>query len=412
MANIASQKKRILRSERERTENRLLTSTVKTHFRRLESAVEGGDADAIAAEHRDLVSKIDKAVQKGAMHKNTGARKKSKAARIARPPPRSSQAAAVAPAARPQARASAPARRRSRRRRGTRPRGRRGRRSPAQVGDVGVAAGGRPAASPRRGACFEPRLDLLGRDPLLQLAAGGAGVAQARGEAVDQAGDVLALGDQPLGDPQRRRRRRARAGRRRATRRPPRRCRRPSRRGRRRSPLRPRPPRARGAPARCCRRTGLAPIRSTRTRAAAGSRRKPSRLASATRTRGISRAFGASNSWISPFAALTAFASFAGALARAIRTRVRSGGSSATRRGDGLELPVAPALDPVGEQVAARLGQRHRRDRRQQRLVVGRPRPSPGSKTSSASAPPSRSARARRRARVASIFAPSVPAIR
>ena len=83
MANIASQKKRILRSERERVENRLLTSTVKTHFRRLESAVEGGDAAAIEAEHRALVSKIDKAVQKGAMHKNTGARKKSKAARIA-----------------------------------------------------------------------------------------------------------------------------------------------------------------------------------------------------------------------------------------------------------------------------------------------------------------------------------------
>jgi small subunit ribosomal protein S20 len=83
MANIASQKKRILRSERERAENRPLTSTVKTHFRRLEAAVEGGDAEAIAGEHRALVSKIDKAVQKGAMHRNTGARKKSKAARIA-----------------------------------------------------------------------------------------------------------------------------------------------------------------------------------------------------------------------------------------------------------------------------------------------------------------------------------------
>ena len=83
MANIASQKKRILRSERERSENRLLTSTVKTHFRRLESAVEGGDAATIGNEERDLVSKIDKAVQKGAMHKNTGSRKKSKASRIA-----------------------------------------------------------------------------------------------------------------------------------------------------------------------------------------------------------------------------------------------------------------------------------------------------------------------------------------
>ena len=82
MANIASQKKRILRSERERTENRLLTSTVKTHFRRLESAVEGGDAATIAEEQRVLVSKIDKAVQKGALHRNNGARKKARAAAI------------------------------------------------------------------------------------------------------------------------------------------------------------------------------------------------------------------------------------------------------------------------------------------------------------------------------------------
>ena len=44
MANIASQKKRILRSERERDENRRLTGAVKTHFRRLESAVESGDS--------------------------------------------------------------------------------------------------------------------------------------------------------------------------------------------------------------------------------------------------------------------------------------------------------------------------------------------------------------------------------
>lgn len=83
MANIASQKKRILRSDRERAENRLLTSTVKTYFRRLESAIEGGDASAIEAEHRALVSRIDKAVQKGALHKNTAARKKARAARIA-----------------------------------------------------------------------------------------------------------------------------------------------------------------------------------------------------------------------------------------------------------------------------------------------------------------------------------------
>lgn len=82
MANIASQKKRILRSEREREENRRLTSAVKTHFRRLEGAVESGDDGSVENEHRALISRIDKAVQKGALHTRTGARKKSRAARI------------------------------------------------------------------------------------------------------------------------------------------------------------------------------------------------------------------------------------------------------------------------------------------------------------------------------------------
>jgi small subunit ribosomal protein S20 len=82
MANIASQKKRILRSERERTENRRVTSAVKTQFRRLEAAVAEGDAATAESEHKALVSRIDKAVQKGAMHANTGARKKQRAARV------------------------------------------------------------------------------------------------------------------------------------------------------------------------------------------------------------------------------------------------------------------------------------------------------------------------------------------
>jgi small subunit ribosomal protein S20 len=83
MANITSQKKRIQRTERERIENRRFTSAIKTLFRRLEKAAEEGDASAIETEHRALVSKIDKAVSKGALHRNNGARKKSRAARIA-----------------------------------------------------------------------------------------------------------------------------------------------------------------------------------------------------------------------------------------------------------------------------------------------------------------------------------------
>ena len=82
MANIHSQKKRIVRAERERLENRRYTSTIKTYFRRLEAAVAGGDAEAIEGEHRSLVKTIDKAVKRGALHKNTGARKKARAARV------------------------------------------------------------------------------------------------------------------------------------------------------------------------------------------------------------------------------------------------------------------------------------------------------------------------------------------
>ena len=84
MANIASQKKRIQRSERERLENRRYTSAIKTYFRRLEAAVAGGDQEATDAEHRRLVQLIDKAVKRGALHRNTGARKKSRAARLRR----------------------------------------------------------------------------------------------------------------------------------------------------------------------------------------------------------------------------------------------------------------------------------------------------------------------------------------
>ena len=84
MANIHSQKKRILRAERERLENRRYTSKIKTYFRRLEQAVAGGDAAVADAEQRELMRAIDKAVKHGAIHRNTGSRKKARAARLRR----------------------------------------------------------------------------------------------------------------------------------------------------------------------------------------------------------------------------------------------------------------------------------------------------------------------------------------
>ena len=82
MANIASQKKRNARSLREHDENRRVTSAIKPHFKRLEAAIAEGDAAAVETEHKALDSRIDSAVSRGALHRNTGARKKARAARL------------------------------------------------------------------------------------------------------------------------------------------------------------------------------------------------------------------------------------------------------------------------------------------------------------------------------------------
>jgi small subunit ribosomal protein S20 len=83
MANIKQQKKRVRIQARERLENLRYRSTIKTLTKRLESAVAAGDADLAATEHRELVRTIDRAATRGALHRNTASRKKSRAAKIA-----------------------------------------------------------------------------------------------------------------------------------------------------------------------------------------------------------------------------------------------------------------------------------------------------------------------------------------
>ena len=83
MPNIKQQKKRVRIAARERLENLRYRSTVKTVTKRLETAVEEGDRDRVAAEHLELQRWIDRAVAHGALHRNAGARKKAQAARLA-----------------------------------------------------------------------------------------------------------------------------------------------------------------------------------------------------------------------------------------------------------------------------------------------------------------------------------------
>jgi small subunit ribosomal protein S20 len=82
MPNIRQQEKRVRTAQRERAENLRFRSTVKTLTKRLQAAVDEGDAAKVADEHRALVRMVDKATSKGALHANTAARKKAQAARL------------------------------------------------------------------------------------------------------------------------------------------------------------------------------------------------------------------------------------------------------------------------------------------------------------------------------------------
>jgi small subunit ribosomal protein S20 len=83
MPNIKQKKKRVRIATEQRLENLRYRSTIKTLSKRLGTAAAEGDKDAVEAEHRGLVKLIDRAVARGALHRNAGARKKSQAARIA-----------------------------------------------------------------------------------------------------------------------------------------------------------------------------------------------------------------------------------------------------------------------------------------------------------------------------------------
>jgi small subunit ribosomal protein S20 len=87
MPNIKQQERRVRIAARQRLENLHYRSTAKTHFKRLEGAVADGDAERIAAEHRELVRLLDRAASHGAIHPNKAARKKSQAARLVAAPP-------------------------------------------------------------------------------------------------------------------------------------------------------------------------------------------------------------------------------------------------------------------------------------------------------------------------------------
>ncbi|KQO00901.1 MULTISPECIES: 30S ribosomal protein S20 [Arthrobacter] len=77
MANIKSQKKRILTNEKARQRNNSVKSELKTAIRAVNTAVEGADKDAAATALQAASRKLDKAVSKGVLHRNNAANRKS-----------------------------------------------------------------------------------------------------------------------------------------------------------------------------------------------------------------------------------------------------------------------------------------------------------------------------------------------
>lgn len=81
VANTKSAIKRIKIAERNRLRNKAYRSAVKTLIKKCLLAVQAGDAQAGELALQAAYSKIDKAVKRGVLHPNNGARKKARLAR-------------------------------------------------------------------------------------------------------------------------------------------------------------------------------------------------------------------------------------------------------------------------------------------------------------------------------------------
>ena len=80
LPNIKSAKKRVKVIETKTLRNQMIKSALKTYIKKFEAAANGGNkADAEAA-FRTAVKKIDQAVSKGIVKKNTASRKKAQLA--------------------------------------------------------------------------------------------------------------------------------------------------------------------------------------------------------------------------------------------------------------------------------------------------------------------------------------------
>ncbi|HCU81084.1 MAG: 30S ribosomal protein S20 [Chloroflexi bacterium] len=78
MANIRSAKKRIRSDARKTIRNRAKKSDLNTSIRNAREALLGNDFELAQEEVMSAVSKLDRAAEKGVIHRNNAARRKSR----------------------------------------------------------------------------------------------------------------------------------------------------------------------------------------------------------------------------------------------------------------------------------------------------------------------------------------------
>ena len=83
MANIKSQKKRVLTNEKARLRNKAVKSELKTATKKVQVAVEAGDAAAANTAALDASRLLDRAASKGVIHASQAANRKSGVMKLA-----------------------------------------------------------------------------------------------------------------------------------------------------------------------------------------------------------------------------------------------------------------------------------------------------------------------------------------
>ena len=81
MANLKSSMKRVRSSRRRAQYNQITRSTARTYVKKARALIEQGNLEEAAAVVDQAVSALDRAAQKGVIHRNNAARRKSRLVR-------------------------------------------------------------------------------------------------------------------------------------------------------------------------------------------------------------------------------------------------------------------------------------------------------------------------------------------